>query len=523
MADTGTDIARSDAGGIIRAPVSSSPWVNEATLFAFDDIVFPAVHNLRLRMVSPEKFRNNPVVKRGRKGSPDEFGVQFYGSILRHDGIYKLWYVAADERINSDNHIAAGSGWKQAYAESEDGIHWVKPNLGLVEYNGSRNNNLVLVEPARLATVNIKVLFDPDDPDPSRHFKMTTHTWWLENGERGRGTLCPLLSPDGLRWRVATDAVPVSGCMPMDKTVLPHHHFEAGSGFYKWNGMYYITGQSSLPSDLCARDYSGREVGIHRSADFLHWSETSTVGFVREGQYHRRENAGPFRYGEGEEAHEGVCVWNRGNVLIGLYGIWHGAPKWMGRTIDLGLLISNDGLHFREPLTEYVFLERGGDGAWDQGGLIQGQGFENVGDQTFIWYGAWDPRVFNPYVPRGGVGLAVLERDRFGYLSVRDPGRRGVLVSESIRVDARFMLYCNARGLSAEAMLRFEMLDEYEQPLPGFSGNDAAVVAESGLRVPLVWKSGTRIDLDRKLFKIKAAFEGHRCEDAKLYTVYISG
>jgi hypothetical protein len=35
------------------------------------------------------------------------------------------------------------------YAESEDGVDWVKPNLGLVEYHGGRENNLLLMEPAR--------------------------------------------------------------------------------------------------------------------------------------------------------------------------------------------------------------------------------------------------------------------------------------------------------------------------------------------------------------------------------------
>ena len=29
------------------------------------------------------------------------------------------------------------------YATSKDGIHWEKPDLGLVEYNGSQRNNIV--------------------------------------------------------------------------------------------------------------------------------------------------------------------------------------------------------------------------------------------------------------------------------------------------------------------------------------------------------------------------------------------
>ena len=29
------------------------------------------------------------------------------------------------------------------YAESHDGINWVRPDLGLVEYNGSSKNNII--------------------------------------------------------------------------------------------------------------------------------------------------------------------------------------------------------------------------------------------------------------------------------------------------------------------------------------------------------------------------------------------
>jgi hypothetical protein len=39
---------------------------------------------------------------------------------------------------------------RQAYAESDDKINWRPPNLGLVEYRGNRDNNLMLVEPGQL-------------------------------------------------------------------------------------------------------------------------------------------------------------------------------------------------------------------------------------------------------------------------------------------------------------------------------------------------------------------------------------
>ena len=37
-----------------------------------------------------------------------------------------------------------------------------------------------------------------------------------------------------------------------------------------------------------------------------------------------------------------------------------------------------------EPAHEWSFLKNAEDGKWDQGGLIQGQGFENIGDQIRV-------------------------------------------------------------------------------------------------------------------------------------------
>ena len=143
--------------------------VNSAVLFSFDDHSFPFNHNLRLIMHQPEKFAENPVLKRGPENSPDHFGVQYYGSIIRVDDRFRMWYIAVDEGINAHGGgagIEMHNSFRPAYAESKDGIHWTRPDLGLVEYRGNKNNNLVQIHPAQLAAINLKVLHEPDDPDP---------------------------------------------------------------------------------------------------------------------------------------------------------------------------------------------------------------------------------------------------------------------------------------------------------------------------------------------------------------------
>jgi hypothetical protein len=483
------------------------------TLFSFDDVSVPFTHNLRLTMHRPEKLAENPVVQRGGKGTPDEFGVQFYGSVVRDGDRYRMWYVAVDDGLEKDARSA--QIWRPAYAESRDGIHWTKPELGLVEYRGNRRNNLLPIERAPLGMINLKVLVEPDDPDPSRRYKMTAQAWWREGDSRGRGTLVVLFSADGLRWRAAVRNPPVDGLIAKEDLLLPEHHFEAAGGLYRWNGIYYATGQSAPPGVRGTREYSGREILLHRSPDFIHWSRTASVGFLRGSQYKS------FPFGEGEECHEGVSVWNRGNVLLGLFGQWHGGKQWQDRTIDLGFLVSNDGLNFREPVPESVFLPRGNDGAWDQGGLLQGQGFENVGDRTFIWYGAWDPRVGTVYTPRGGVGLATLPRDRFGSLSPREAALPAELITAPVEMRAGTKLLANVDGLSEQAVLRVELLDRHERPLPQFAGANAAVVRRSGLATAVTWAGATPLGEIREPARIRVIFEGDHRQQVALYALYL--
>ena len=66
---------------------------------------------------------------------------------LFDEGKYKAWYTmgpcAEEEPFSTKDMILPGHNAHLCYAESEDGMHWTVPNLGLFEYAGSRKNNLV--------------------------------------------------------------------------------------------------------------------------------------------------------------------------------------------------------------------------------------------------------------------------------------------------------------------------------------------------------------------------------------------
>jgi hypothetical protein len=504
-------------------PMASAKNPADVTLFAFDNQSIPFSRNLRLEMHQPKKHPGNPVMGRGAFGMPDSYGVQFYGSVIEDQGKFRMWYVALDEDLKQWPDTAA-TIWRAAYAESTDGIHWTKPELGLVDYHGSKQNNLIELFPSPIGIINLKVLRDDEDPDPARRYKMTAQTWWMgREGKGGRGTLAPLVSADGYSWHMVAGVEIQDGRIPVGSILLPEHHYEAGSGLYKWNGMFYITGQSNSGHFAHGTTpYSGREVLVHRSADFDHWQPTAHIAFVREGQYRS------FKYGYGEEAHEGISVWNRRNVLLGLYGMWHGGEGWNQRTIDLGFLISNDGLHFREPMTEWTMIPRGGDHEWDQGGLLQGQGFVNAGDQTYIYYGAWDPRPggIDPgdvYPPRGGVGLATLERDRFGSLSPRDGNIPAEFVTTIIETNSTGApeFFVNADGLGANSYLKIELLDEREQPIPSASGEYAAIVRENGFHTQINFPADWVAAGVPKQIRLRVSFQGSAAGAGRVSALYL--
>jgi hypothetical protein len=498
------------------------------TLFAFDDVSIPFTQNLKLLMRSPERHPANPVVKRSDDGSVDSWAVQFYGSVIRDSGKFRMWYVAVSKAERQNQALPRSVPWRVAYAESDDGIKWTKPALGLVESGGNSNNNLVKLDP-HIGVLNLKVLHEPEDPNPDQRYRMGAHVWFPKN-DRRLGTLATFVSADGLTWKLNTSARPINAEMPETDTVIPPLHFEPVGGLYKWDGLYHLSGQNAI---VAARPYHGRVSRTFVSADFVNWTQSNAIQFVRDAQHHL---LGPGKSLIGEQTHEGISVWNRHNVLVGISGMWHGTPEWKDLTIDLGFVVSNDGIKFREPASDHIFLKRGDDGAWDQGGLLQGQGFENVGDQTLIYYGAWDPRAWQGSPPRGGVGIATLPRDRFADLIVdkttegsgdyQMPATESSFITRSINtvsdIPGRFFLFfLNADGLGGQASLRIELLNHKMEPLPGYSGDDAAIIRQNGFQTPIEWIGQKQPNALPDRVRLRVTFEGPKKTDVRFNAIYV--
>jgi len=114
-----------------------------------------------------------------------------YCSVVREAGRWRLWYEAYDHTYRND-----ADGYL-CYAESRDGVHWEKPNLSLVEVNGSRDNNVLISGRETGGIHGHNVFLDPAAP-PADRYKIV-FTRWLE----GKWQVFGGASADGLYWRLS--------------------------------------------------------------------------------------------------------------------------------------------------------------------------------------------------------------------------------------------------------------------------------------------------------------------------------
>ena len=156
--------------------------------------------------------------------------------------------------------------------------------------------------------------------------------------------------------------------------------------------------------------------------------------------------------------------------------------------------------------------------------VMMDSGMANFGDKTLYWYSLWRHD--------GQVRLTKWQRDRLGYVTPCPPNpvdyRKGSqLITCPIQNQGdQASVSLNVSGLGEYASVRVEVLDEAFRPVNGYSGDEAAVVRESGLRVPVRWRNGEVLPKSDRPIRLAIRFgpmgpECIRPEDIKLYALYV--
>ena len=478
------------------------------TLLAIDDYSLPLKSGLCLYLSRPA-VRAEPVLtpSRGNPHATDTMATHFYGTVLHEGGRFRMWYYGSGW---TDDPAQKGEGRTShegpiCFAESPDGLHWTKPNLGQVVFRGGSDNNAIAL-PAT-ATEGAFVIREDSEPDPARRYKMI-----YENTSGPLPIVDTAVSADGIRWHPTGTAA---------RVVEP-------SSFYRFHGLYAFSGQSLSISEGGHR--AGRQGLAWFSPDFVRWLPEVGEAFLlpEPSDPNARGHDRPYT-----QVHLGVGAVSYGNVLVGLYGQWHARPypgDWFGTGTtygDIGLVVSNDGQHFREPVKGHVFLDRHDSPAAIPSDIRSeevvtqsGNGILTVGSETWIYHGRWmNTEKHADYYAE--IALATLARDRWGALGLVPGADEGSVWTAPITAgQGRTRLLLNAEGTPG---ISVDVADENFQFHSSLSGNQAGTIAADGLDRPVAWAQGSLETLAGR--KVRFHIRLHRGAPVppRLFAAYVTG
>ena len=180
----------------------AAPPINIAATkrLTWDDSLLDKADGIRFEMHQPRRTGERNLV--GDKPW-ESWQIGGMSSLLHENGKFRLWYGVS-------HGIRHGEEYAVAYAESDDGIRWTKPELGLVEYAGSKKNNLVVA----YSSVIGQVFVDPH-AKAGEKYKMLAAIYPTKDSDPKR-YLTLLSSPDGLAWSPPRNNVVREGDFALD-------------------------------------------------------------------------------------------------------------------------------------------------------------------------------------------------------------------------------------------------------------------------------------------------------------------
>ena len=370
-----------------------------------DPRIIEKAEGARLAMGRVEKSPRNPLF---RADKPWENALNnLYPNVVfdPQAQLFKLWYkcVLSDKEAIAKMMPPAtvhDVGWFLLYAESEDGLAWRKPELGLVGFDGSTKNNIVARD-----TPNVGVFRDARDPDPARRYKMLYDV--------GRGQMRVRSSADGLRW---------------GEPQTPDG-FTANTGDTHNNAFW----DERLGKYVCiTRFYLGeRLVARSESRDFLHWENTRLAlrSLPDEGKDRQLYCMPAFACGSG---------------YLGLLMVYRATGD---RTVDCELAWSPDTIEWRRVLPGTPLIPRGPQGSCDSACIYAQAGPPTLcNGRLMLFYGGSD------VVHRGWKRhclpcLATLRPDGFAAYEPADKEQAATLVTTPLRcVGEPLRVSADARG-----------------------------------------------------------------------------
>ena len=193
-----------------------------------------------------------------------------FGTIIKEDGFYRLYY----ETWSSDNWYDPSIPFviHVCYAESKDGIHWEKPSLGIVELDGSTDNNVIIES----IPDNFTVMKDENPlcpPEMKYKALMSMVEQDYKNGNRSN-VLGMSVSEDGIHFK--HHSVVSRGHAYDTQNTL---HYDKYTGKYLCYIRSYETRDPASPSDPRLNEERIRHIRVMESTDLVNWSAPKLLDF----------------------------------------------------------------------------------------------------------------------------------------------------------------------------------------------------------------------------------------------------
>jgi len=431
--------------GVMPVPAAST---GDSRHFLFLDMLEVSdVRGARKHLNQFTKYSGNPVLGPGAPGTWDDFGLSFPN--VRFDGVkFTMEY---------SGHAAGGAAgaWGHGYAESGDGIHWIRPKLGVIEDNGKRDNNQIPWVPNFL---------DLREPDRNRRYKgVLIEGNWIKNFQRRIA-----YSPDAIHWQFGEDTVNLTSMLEgggpsfRDDLDIPERRFKSVGRTISQNH---------------------RALGMMWSPDLIHWFGDEAILDVEDPygkpalQWRDRYVAGRILDPSGEKAGDQIywgTVWIEDGLYLCLY-----APFRYDGGYQAALALSRDGFNYMRVNNGDFILPRGPAGAWDSGVIAVGYGFNvpiQMRDKIRVYYGGvTSHHGTDPWRAAAAVGMAELPSDGWTFMSpeLGAPESYVTTIPVTLVPGQSVHVYVNADVPAGRGALQVEVLDaKNDMPLAGYLRKD---------------------------------------------------
>jgi hypothetical protein len=481
--------------------VGETPFMTELFL---DNQLLEVTPGVSRRLHKPKKHLLNPVVRSERwcEGNYIEPYTTMYDP---EDKLFKMW-------------ARAGSDWKARYLDghaafmlyftSKDGVHWDRPELGLMAIAGRRDHNIVFTSDTVAATgpdgsqrkKSFVVPSQPMRPQGKKAFfwAVNKHPHPKDASEKfvalaivqdhRRGAHL-VTSPDGIHWTCAEAPFwqtpnDVSG---NGDDCLMHMIYDRAKG--KW-ALY----RRIIPefSERMIADASDRErKAVDRYYRSYAYAESDDL---REWTNHRFILSMDADDPADTELYQFACHKIEANY-VGYMSVYY-----LGRqSLDIQLATSRDGLNFTRVCRGDAFIPSGSQGYYDYMAMACSQPEPIVvNDTVYLYYAAANfshsvnVARADPETLKVGASLATFKRDRFASLetSDRDPGPCRVVTKPfTVRHPKLFL---NA-ATWLKGSIRVEALTRDWQPILGFTQAQAREIRGDALDHPVRWNNNVEV------------------------------